>query len=681
MSHTHHGHSVGSVVTLVLSGALIGLSIGALVAGMSWLGPLSHLWSGLTTPQLLAFLLVCGNISLAISIIGLAIKTLVYRNLSKFEDATILFGLLAGASMLALLFLAQPAVLLTMLVAQAAVTILAWRHWRDYSLAGIFFYLANTMMIVIGMTWGAHFLLNLPVSTLTKVLLFATTPLLFITIPSAWLKSLELFDIICRERWQRPKHPYPVRIYGHEPFVSIHVPCYSEPPAMVIETLNKLAELNYSNYEVIVIDNNTKDPALWQPLEAHCKTLGPKFRFMHVDPLPGAKGGALNHILPLVDLRTSIVGVVDADYQAEPEFLRALVGHFDNSNIGFVQTPHDYREWRGNLFLSICYWEYKIFFHSAMIALSERNAGITVGTMCLIRKEALDKAGGWSEWCVTEDSELAIRIHDVGYSSVYVDTVYGRGLIPDTFEGYKKQRYRWTAGPVQELRHYLKVFLGVSKEPTAFTFTQRLFHLNHGLDNVIIGLGVPLQLIGIGLLGSMIYHHEIINVPFEMWLAATVMLLATPLLTLVLNKATVAPKLWEIIAQLFAAKALCHTIVRSAFRTTLTGNADWVRTNKFKTKHSYAAALYNTKDEIVAGTVMALFVVGAFIAFPYPGLTLMLLIGFSYMSLIYFCSPIMALIGVWSMRRSQDTAQQHDEDSDYIVSDTAVPLLSASGRD
>ena len=60
----------------------------------------------------------------------------------------------------------------------------------------------------------------------------------------------------------------------NSPRVSIHVPTYNEPPQMVIETLNALARLDYDNYEVIVLDNNTPDPEVWRPVEAHCKTPG-----------------------------------------------------------------------------------------------------------------------------------------------------------------------------------------------------------------------------------------------------------------------------------------------------------------------------------------------------------------------------------------------------------------------
>lgn len=60
-----------------------------------------------------------------------------------------------------------------------------------------------------------------------------------------------------------------------------------------------------------------------------------------------------------------------------------------------------------------------------MVALNEHNAGLTVGTMSLIRRSALDEAGGWAEWCLTEDSELAIRIHALGYDGVYLSEAFG----------------------------------------------------------------------------------------------------------------------------------------------------------------------------------------------------------------------------------------------------------------
>ncbi|MHB1016219.1 MAG: glycoside hydrolase family 17 protein, partial [Desulfurivibrionaceae bacterium] len=84
-------------------------------------------------------------------------------------------------------------------------------------------------------------------------------------------------------RWRRPFTPQQLED-DQLPMVSVQVPAYNEPPEMLIETLNALAQLDYPRYEVLVIDNNTKDPAVWQPVEAHCLKLGPRFRFFHVAP-------------------------------------------------------------------------------------------------------------------------------------------------------------------------------------------------------------------------------------------------------------------------------------------------------------------------------------------------------------------------------------------------------------
>ena len=54
------------------------------------------------------------------------------------------------------------------------------------------------------------------------------------------------------------------------PKVSVHVPAYNEPAAMLIETLDALARLDYPDFEVLVIDNNTLEEAVWRPVEAHC---------------------------------------------------------------------------------------------------------------------------------------------------------------------------------------------------------------------------------------------------------------------------------------------------------------------------------------------------------------------------------------------------------------------------
>src|SRR5574340_189946 len=154
--------------------------------------------------------------------------------------------------------------------------------------------------------------------------------------------TFEIVDVLCRWRWE---HRAEARhVPGYAPKVSLHVPIHREPPEVVIETLNAISRLDYPDFEVLVIDNNTDDESLWRPVQAHCEHLGPRFRFFHLMPWPGYKSGALNYGLEQTAPDAQIMGIVDADYQVEPNWLADLVGHFADSEVGFVQTPQDYRD-------------------------------------------------------------------------------------------------------------------------------------------------------------------------------------------------------------------------------------------------------------------------------------------------------------------------------------------------
>jgi cellulose synthase/poly-beta-1,6-N-acetylglucosamine synthase-like glycosyltransferase len=290
----------------------------------------------------------------------------------------------------------------------------------------------------------------------------------------------EIIDVLCRARWTRLKaHKI---IPGYEPKVSLHVPIHAEPPELVIETLDALARLDYANYEVLVIDNNTADENLWKPVEAHCAKLGKRFRFFHLMPWPGYKSGALNFALTQTADDREIVGVVDADYVVAPRFLADLVGHFADERTAFVQTPQDYRdhESRGRYGRAL-YLAYLYFFEVSMATRNEYNGIIYAGTMGLIRRSALETVGGWDEWCVTEDAEISLRLLNAGFESVYVPQTYGRGIMPLDYAGLKKQRFRWAFGGMQILRKHAGLLFN-PQSGGKLSWGQRLAYVNGGLQ-------------------------------------------------------------------------------------------------------------------------------------------------------------------------------------------------------
>lgn len=243
------------------------------------------------------------------------------------------------------------------------------------------------------------------------------------------------------------------------PKVSIHVPAYREPPEMLKQTLDALARLDYPNYECIVVINNTPDPAMWMPIEEHCRTLGDRFKFVRADNLQGYKAGALRLAMVHTAADAEIIGVIDADYVVRPDWLKDLVPVFDDPQVGLVQAPQDHRDDRRSVMHHAMNAEYAGFFDIGMVQRNEANAIIVHGTMCLIRRTAMEAAGGWSSDTICEDTDLGLSILEHGWHAHYTNTRYGHGLLPDTFEAYKKQRDRWAYGGFQIVKKHWRRFL------------------------------------------------------------------------------------------------------------------------------------------------------------------------------------------------------------------------------
>ncbi len=603
--------------------------------------------------ELLTINLLFYSLLFASAVVLVAAHNLYLKKYSVKVELTVLLIGLTLVYLISILILG-PKILLLLPLTLVLIILLVSRHlFADYSLVGRYFLISNFLLILSGLLWSAWFVLEIPISTTTRLLMLLSAPIIVFTLPTGLIQFFEEFEILCRKNWIRPRLPLPITPRDYYPKVSLHVPTYAEPPELVIETLNILSKIDYPKLEVLLVDNNTKDENLWKPVQAHCQKLGNRFRFLHIDNLPGAKAGALNFALTQTAPDVSLIGVIDSDYHAQPDFLKALIGYFDDPKIGFVQTPHDYRDWEDNAYLRMCYFEYKIFFHTTMVSLNERDAAITVGTMCLIRRKALEETGGWVEWCATEDSELAIRIHAVGYSSVYTTTTFGRGLIPETFYGYKKQRFRWTAGPVQELKHHFNLLmLWPLGKNSLLSLAQRIHHLNHGLSGLNVGLGFLLTPVWLAVVASMVLHREVIHVPLELWLSVTVIFVSGIVLNWLLYKVAIGCSLKDTIGAILARKALSFTAAMASLRTIFNSNLPWHRTSKFKVSPLGWGVLSSAKVELSLGLIILIFSVAAFLLLPFPGLLLMLLIGMLYRSFDYLTAPFMAIMSDRNIKRS-----------------------------
>jgi exo-beta-1,3-glucanase (GH17 family)/cellulose synthase/poly-beta-1,6-N-acetylglucosamine synthase-like glycosyltransferase len=394
-----------------------------------------------------------------------------------------------------------------------------------------------------------------------------------------------------------------------QPKVSVHVPAYNEPPEMLNETLDALARLDYPNFEVVVIDNNTKDPAVWQPVEAHCRALGAKFRFFHVDPLAGYKAGALNFALANTAADAEIVAVIDSDYQVRPEWLKDLVPHFANPNIGFVQAPQDYRDGDENLFKTMCKAEYEGFFHIGMVTRNDRNAIIEHGTMTMIRTTVLKGVNGWAEWCITEDADLGLKIFEHGHEGAYVEESYGKGLMPDTFLDYKKQRARWAYGAMQILKHHYRELFG--RVETKLDRGQRYHFLAGWLPWIADGINLFYTLAAIVWSVAMIIDPLRVDPPLAFFMLPPIILFVFKLIKLAyLYRFHMRTSVVLTMAAALTGLALSHTIAKAVLTGFITKDLPFFRTPKCENSPAVVRALAMVTEEIIIAVALWIGMIG-----------------------------------------------------------------------
>jgi len=243
------------------------------------------------------------------------------------------------------------------------------------------------------------------------------------------------------------------------PKVSIHIPAYFEPVEMLKQTLDAVSRLDYPNFECVCIINNTPDPEFWQPIQDHCRGLGERFKFINAEKVKGFKAGALRIAMERTAADAEIIGIIDADYVVHPDWLKDLVPAFADPRVGLVQAPQEHRDGDLSLMHYIMNGEYAGFFDIGMVQRNEHNAIIVHGTMCLIRRAAMDMAGGWSSDTICEDTDLGLTIQQQGWLTHYTNVRYGEGLLPDTYEAFKKQRHRWAYGGLQIVKKHWRRFL------------------------------------------------------------------------------------------------------------------------------------------------------------------------------------------------------------------------------
>ncbi|HEX3674011.1 MAG TPA: glycosyltransferase family 2 protein [Rhizomicrobium sp.] len=482
-------------------------------------------------------------------------------------------------------------------------------------------------------------------------LTLAMIPLVFLATIIILTEGIELASSL----WRFERRSVAASIPETSPRVCIHVPCYNEPPEMVIATLDALARLDYDAFDVLLLDNNTPDRETWLPVQAHCQTLGPRFRFVHMDNVKGFKAGALNEALKLTGPDVRYIAVIDSDYQVEPCWLRRALPLFASETVALVQGPQDYRDGQANLFKAMCFEEYRGFFQIGMVERNEHDAIIQHGTMMVVRKDALEKVGGWSEWCITEDTELGLKLFEAGYSAAYIPESMGKGLTPDTLAAFMSQRYRWVYGAMQIMKHHGgAIFLGRYR----LTWAQRYQFLSGWLPWISDGMGLMVTFFALVWTALMTVAPMYFDVPMAALSAAALTLFfAKTAKTLLLYPKKVGSGVFGAVIASTAGLALTHTVGKAVIAGLFTSGKPFLRTPKCENPAALDQVMKLAWQEasLLGLLMLAIFAMFFNRGFDDPAATLWMIM-LTIQALPYLATIAMAVISAMSYKAPEQIA-------------------------
>jgi biofilm PGA synthesis N-glycosyltransferase PgaC len=230
------------------------------------------------------------------------------------------------------------------------------------------------------------------------------------------------------------------------PGISILIPCHNEE-IQIEETLAALEVLEYPDYEIVVINDGSKDGtgALLDRLAAG----SPRMRVVHLSTNQG-KSSALN--AGALAARHEYLVCIDGDALLDRHALSWFMFSFLGDETLGALTGNPRIRNRGSLLGQIQVGEF-----SSIVGLIKRAQTMygrlfTVsGVVCAFRKRALQDAGWWTRETITDDVDATWKIQIAGWHVAFASSALCWILMPETVKGLWRQRLRWSEGGTQAL--------------------------------------------------------------------------------------------------------------------------------------------------------------------------------------------------------------------------------------
>lgn len=238
---------------------------------------------------------------------------------------------------------------------------------------------------------------------------------------------------------------------NYKPFISIMIPAHNEE-SVITNTVENIRQSDYPNYEIILIDDRSDDNTFTVIKNLADKYENVKCMKREQDAFPG-KSAVLNDALVMA--KGDAILVFDADATVDTDFISKLVPNLEPEDVGAVQARKVIRNAETNILTKCQNNEYTLDTYLQVGRDAVKGAVELRGNGELIKRKALEDIGGWNNYTITDDLDMATRLHIKGWDVRYCldAVVYEEGVMYAV--PLFRQRRRWLEGTI---RRYLEYF-------------------------------------------------------------------------------------------------------------------------------------------------------------------------------------------------------------------------------
>ncbi len=272
--------------------------------------------------------------------------------------------------------------------------------------------------------------------------------------------GLHRYIMVCLFQRYRKDVATPKARFEELPRVTVQVPSYNE--MYVIErVIDAVCAFDYprDRLDIQILDDSTDETqTIARNAVERWNSLGVDISYIHRRDRTGFKAGALEN-----GMRTAkgdFFAVFDADFVPQPCFLRKAIHYFTDPRVGMVQARWE-RINRDYSFLTrtqAIYLDGHFMLESFTRFLSGRFFNFN-GTAGILRRQAIEEAGGWEHDTLKEDLDLSYRAQMKGWKFVFLPDVPVDAELPVEMNSFKAQQCRWAKGAMQTAKKVLPQLL------------------------------------------------------------------------------------------------------------------------------------------------------------------------------------------------------------------------------